>query len=129
MAHETLKQQWHASSGQRPYPERSLRAPTARATSLNASAGADGSHRSLTESLGWRNGRGQRVVRYRAATHPSATDPTSLPSGLRCNKSLVAASYTTSSSLYLEFRCCTHRLNPQVKPVCTARRRPTRLVP
>ena len=43
----------------------------------------------------------------------SANDSTSRTFVLRCNKFLVDTSWSTSSSLYLEIRCCIDRLKPQ----------------
>ena len=43
----------------------------------------------------------------------SAIDPTSIPSVHLCNRFSVDTSFSTPLSLYLEFRCCIDRLNPQ----------------
>src|SRR5450759_655649 len=70
------------------------------------------SHRSLPVSLESMSGFDQTTARYAGGTHPSASAPTSTPSGFPCNKSLVFASSATLHLLTQSLVCCIHRLNP-----------------
>ncbi len=79
------------------------------------------SRRFLPRYPGSPNGGGQKDVQSRSGTRPSANDPTSTPCQSRCSKSSVSVSWSTSSSRWLEIRCCIDRLNPQPIPVIQPR--------
>ena len=59
------------------------------------------------------SGDDQKAGRLTRGIRLSASVPTSRPFVLRCNKSSVVVSFSTSSSLALENRCCIDRLKPQ----------------
>jgi hypothetical protein len=66
-----------------------------------------------TRYVEWMNGLDQTVGLSHSWIRLFASDPTSTPSVSLSNRFLVFASFATSSSLKLEFRCCEDRLNPQ----------------
>jgi hypothetical protein len=59
----------------------------------------DVSHRSLQEYVGSMSDGDQKAGQWRSENHLVASDPTLMPSVLRCNKSSVVASSSTSFSL------------------------------
>ena len=88
-----------ASSSRRPRHGRSPRALLMRAPVSSASFVLAVHHRSARECPAPTNDADQKVARSYAENHLSATDPTSMPCPLPCNRSSAAASSSTSSSL------------------------------
>ena len=68
-------------------------------------------------SLGSTNDCVQSAWLSRSVTRLSASDPTSAICLARCSKSCSDRPSSTPPSLYLESRCCAHRLNQQRKAV------------
>src|SRR5207344_541997 len=86
----------------------------------SGSVGPDGSHRSPPESAVSTNGSDQTTAQSAEGSHPSASAPTSAPSGSPCNGSEVFASSATLLLPTQYLVCCIHRLNPQSN--CDSRR-------
>ena len=93
--------------------ERSLRVPPTSTTTVIVAVAKVGYHRCGSVSLGSTNDCLQNAWLSRSVTRLSANDPTSAPCLSRCNKSSSDIPSSTPPSLYLEIRCCAHRLNPQ----------------
>src|ERR1035437_54281 len=75
------------------------------------------SHHFQPEYVLLMSGFDQTTVRSAGANHPFASGPTLALSGFPCNRSSVFASFATLLLLTQSLVCCTHRLNPQARPV------------
>jgi hypothetical protein len=84
-----------------------------RANSVNVFVLAAGYRLSATECSGSMSDCGQSDGLWSSATRLSATGPTLTLYQLRCNKSSSGPALATSSSLWLEFRCCVDPLSSQ----------------